>query len=631
MGRKIGVPLFFCIAAAAFACSQGAQRGTIQGQVVGADGRPAAGLDARLAGTSLSSRTDAGGQFALNGAPAGASTLRLAGPGANAEVGLPPIGDGMVVSLDIRLAADGSARLEGEPRAMLRGMVASVAGNDLRVGSTRIRTDDDTNIRAGGRIADLDPGMLGEPADIEGLLQSDGSVLARRITTAIKGSDSGGSSGSGGNSGSSATVKFTGAIEAIVPPDRLVVAKRPVLTDAKTKIEIAGKRAQFSALGIGQIVDVEGTTRTDGTILAKLIQAAAAAPPPPAPPVANAGPDQTVTSGALVTLHGSSASPVPSTASLTFSWSQASGPAVTLANAATANPSFTAPAVAFGTPPASLVFSLVVSDANGASAPDTVTITVNAIVPPPIANAGPDQRVASGALVTLDGSASSDPAGLPLRFSWTQASGTPVTLSDAAAANPTFTAPSIAPGLPAASLTFSLVVSDANASSAPSSVTITVDPLPPPPPQAPIANAGPNQTVDSRALVTLDGSASFDPDGFPISFAWSQSSGTAVTLFGADTPHPTFTASSVPFDQPAGILVFSLVVSDARLSSAPATVTITVNPERPLPVANAGPDQTVASGALVTLDGSASKSIAGLALSFSWSQSSGAAVTLSGA
>src|SRR3954469_11116832 len=608
--------LSLCVVATGWACTPAAPSGNIQGQILGADGRPAIGVDARLDGASASTRTDSGGQFALGGASSSASTLRLAGPGTNAGIGLPPIADGMVVRLAVRLSAQGSALLASAPRAMLRGNIASLGDTDLRIGATSIHTDDDTDIRVGPWLVALDPDMLGQVADVDGLLQPDGSVLARVIHCSFRKNQR--------------EVEFTGAIESILPPDQLVVAKRLVRTDKKTRIEIAGKRAKFSALGIGQIVEVEGLKQPDQSVLARSIEAARPAPPPPAsPPVANAGPDQSVTSGALVKLDGS-ASKDPSGLPLSFTWSQTSAPAVPLSNPASVNPSFTAPAVLFGAPPASLVFSLVVKDANAASAPDSVTITVNAVVPPPIANAGPDQRVASGALVQLDGSASSDPAGLPLHFAWTQASGSPVTLSDPTAVRPTFAAPVIAPGQPAATFTFSLVVSDANASSAPSSVSITVD-AQPVPPKAPIANAGPNQTVDSGALVTLDGSASFDPDGFPLSFAWSQIAGPLVGLIGADTAHPSFSAPTVLFGQPAGILVFALVVSDVHLSSSPSTVTITVNPVRPPPVANAGPPQTVASGAQVTLDGSASQSIAGLPLTFSWSQASGTAVAVSGA
>lgn len=96
----------------------------------------------------------------------------------------------------------------------------------------------------------------------------------------------------------------------------------------------------------------------------------------------------------------------------------------------------------------------------------------------PIANAGPDQTVVSEAIVTLDGTASSDPdPGDTITYAWTQDSGASVTLSDASAAQPTFTAPTLAPADPATTLVFSLIVTDNNAAaSASDTVLITVDP-----------------------------------------------------------------------------------------------------------------------------------------------------------
>lgn len=86
----------------------------------------------------------------------------------------------------------------------------------------------------------------------------------------------------------------------------------------------------------------------------------------------------------------------------------------------------------------------------------------------PVANAGPSQAVNPGATAQLDGTGSVDPAGNP-SYAWTQTGGTPVTLSSATAAQPTFTVPS-APGY----LTFQLVVTDGQLTSQASTVTVTV-------------------------------------------------------------------------------------------------------------------------------------------------------------
>jgi len=90
------------------------------------------------------------------------------------------------------------------------------------------------------------------------------------------------------------------------------------------------------------------------------------------PPVADAGADQSVDEGAVVTLDGTGSSDAD-TDPLNYNWTQLSGPAVTLSDADTAMPSFTAPQVSSQQ---MLVFELTVDDGTD-NASDTVTVTVN--------------------------------------------------------------------------------------------------------------------------------------------------------------------------------------------------------------------------------------------------------------
>ncbi|MDZ7796052.1 MAG: PKD domain-containing protein [Candidatus Marinimicrobia bacterium] len=86
---------------------------------------------------------------------------------------------------------------------------------------------------------------------------------------------------------------------------------------------------------------------------------------------------------------------------------------------------------------------------------DIVFTTGGAIPNAPVANAGGNQMVATGATVTLDGSGSSDPDNNIDTYQWTQFSGPTVSLSNANSATATFTAPSTD-----ADLSFELLVTD---------------------------------------------------------------------------------------------------------------------------------------------------------------------------
>lgn len=148
-------------------------------------------------------------------------------------------------------------------------------------------------------------------------------------------------------------------------------------------------------------------------------------------PVVDAGSAQSAVEGATVQLAATATD--ADNDALTYTWSQSSGPTVTLNSTTTEDPSFTAPDV---TSESDVVLSLSVSDGT-ATTSDTVTITITDSNESSSAT-GKDQVVAPGLTATLSsGAATGD------TVAWTQTAGTTVTLSDASVASPTFTVPSV--------------------------------------------------------------------------------------------------------------------------------------------------------------------------------------------
>lgn len=342
-------------------------------------------------------------------------------------------------------------------------------------------------------------------------------------------------------------------------------------------------------------------------------------------PVANAGLNQSVMAGALVTLDGSSSSDA-NRDYLTYKWAllvKPAGSQAVLSSATDVKPTFTADLA--GTYAA----TLVVSDGRLSSSidpPATVTVVVSGVNAPPVANAGASQNVSVG-LVTLDGSTSGDVNLDPLTYKWVlvaKPAGSAAVLSSATSAKPTFTADL------AGVYVASLVVNDGKVDSALTTVTVTATSVN----AAPVANAGPNQSVVLASVVTLNGAGSTDANLDPLIYKWalvSKPAGSAAVLSATDVATPTFTADL------AGVYVATLIVNDGKVDSVMSAVTITAAAANVAPVANAGTAQTVSrtnGSVVVTLNGTGSTDANSDTLTYRWvltTQPVGSTATLSSA
>lgn len=173
------------------------------------------------------------------------------------------------------------------------------------------------------------------------------------------------------------------------------------------------------------------------------------------PPQANAGSQQQVNEGEAVILNADGSTD-PDNDPIHFAWIQTLGPTVTLRDAQTTHPKFSAPDV--GPAGATLRFQLTVTDDKGLKDTDTCAVTVAWVNSPPKADAGATQTVNAGQLIYLDGTDSSDPDDNIDRYLWTQSAGDTVTLSDPTGNRPSFVAPEVDAN--GATLAFELAVFD---------------------------------------------------------------------------------------------------------------------------------------------------------------------------
>jgi hypothetical protein len=291
---------------------------------------------------------------------------------------------------------------------------------------------------------------------------------------------------------------------------------------------------------------------------------------PPAPgegPRADAGADQVITlPTSTVTLNGG-ASTDPDGTIIQYQWARLSGPGtpqIVIPNSAQT--------AVNGLAEGAYEFELTVTDNNNNTNRDTMKVTVNPAPPPPneppVANAGEDQTVllSQTAPVILDGRASADPDGTIEIYEWIAISGPNA---------PNIITPGQAQtqvtGLIAGDYEFQLTVTDNRGATDRDTVVLVVEA---PKNEPPVANAGLDQVITLPTnTVTLDASASTDPDGVITSWSWSMVNGPGAVTIGASDKKSTSVAGLV-----AGTYEFELKATDNRGDSSTDTVTVIVNP-----------------------------------------------------
>ncbi len=236
----------------------------------------------------------------------------------------------------------------------------------------------------------------------------------------------------------------------------------------------------------------------------------------------------------------------------------------------------------------------------------------------PLAEAGAAITQAADTTVQLNGGASSDPNGDALTYHWSfdrLPDGSELATKEKAfSSNETADAvqPSFQPDR-VGTFIVKLVVNDGKLDSPADFVIVTVTA----PENLPVANAGVDVTGAMGTTVGLDGTASYDPKGRTLTYAWTlidkPTSSTLAGLTAGDSSAPSFMPDA------RGNYTVNLVVNNGLANSVADAAVITVTGEDGEPIANAGEDMAVEDCTSVSLRCDGSIDPDGDALRYFWS------------
>jgi PKD repeat protein len=310
-------------------------------------------------------------------------------------------------------------------------------------------------------------------------------------------------------------------------------------------------------------------------------------------PIANAGADQTGNIGQVLTFSAAASIDPDGTIANNYIWNWGDNTAGSFSTV-TATHSYSNP----GT----YTVTLTVFDNDGATATDTLIVSVNA---PPTAFS---QAVTTGedtaVVVTL---AATDTDGDTLTYAVVTGpahgtlSGTAPNLTYTPAAN--YNGPD----------SFTFVANDGTVDSNTATVSITVTTSNDPP-----VAAGQSRTAAEDTALTVTLSAT-DIDGDALTYAVA--TGPAHGTLSGTAPNLTYTPAA-NYNGPDS---FTFVANDGTVDSNVATVSITVTAVNDLPAANAGADQTGLAGQVLSFSGAASSDVEGPIASYSWNWGDGTA------
>ncbi len=276
-------------------------------------------------------------------------------------------------------------------------------------------------------------------------------------------------------------------------------------------------------------------------------------------PSVDAGADKMVGLGGTVEL-GDAAASDGGDGIASYSWSD-NGGGGSFSDPNILHPIYTAPNKS-----SLITLTLTVTDTQGGVNSDSLHLRVDAF---PTVDAGADKEVDEGGEIALNDASAADSDGWIVSYRWSDGGAGGSFSPSSQVKNPTYTAPLVS-DCAGDDIVLTLTVTDDCGTEASDSLNLHVRNVNSPP----TVDAGPDKNVHSGDRVTLSGSAT-DPDGTIISYAWTQTAGPSVSLYGAASPTLEFTAPNVTKNT---VLQFRFTATDDCGGSVSDETVVTVSP-----------------------------------------------------
>lgn len=234
------------------------------------------GLTVTVVGTTISATVDPGGNFTLNGVPAGRVELRFSGGGIDARLIIGNVGERDSIRITVRISGS-SAQIEdrrhGTPdnRIEIEGRLTNVntALRMLGVAGTFVHVPPGATIRRGGTLLDFSSLRVGDRVEIRATL--DGSTVTATEVHVESESSGPGNPRNPPDDDDDGDVEVKGIVQnrtGSCPTISFVIGRTTIVTNAATVFD----DDPCSRIANGDRLEVHGTRQSNGSVLARRIE-----------------------------------------------------------------------------------------------------------------------------------------------------------------------------------------------------------------------------------------------------------------------------------------------------------------------------------------------------------------------